>query len=120
MMDMENFSDTYFEIYEAYSENEIQTVTQHGIALRNGQYIDFSLCAENYRKLHHIDHDSCIGERDLCDFSFTFYTLPHPKMIRFIKRSRIAEFFSRDNTRQRFYNLQKKIMEYGYRVYDLT
>ena len=112
--------DKYFSDYEAFTENEMLEITARGISLKNGMYIGFDECTGVWAKVNLLDESKCVGERDIIDGSFTFYTLPKPIMIKFIKKGRLAEFFSKNNTRQRFHNLQFKIIECGYRTSDMT
>lgn len=112
--------DTYFADYEAYSGNDIAEITDKGIILKNGCSIDFSECAETFKIIHSVAESKCIAGRNITDFSFTFYTLPKPTMIKFIEKNAFIELFSKRNTRQRFYELQKKINELGYTTYDET
>ena len=110
----------YFKDYEAYTENDIADITRQGISLKMGRFIDFNECADTYMKAHATNESKCIGERDITDSSFTFYTLPKPTMIRFIEKGRFAELFAKKNTRQRIYELQKKINEFGYKTFDMS
>ena len=110
----------YFSDYEAFTENEILEITSQGISLKNGMYIDFAECAEVWAKVNSPEESKCVGERDIIDGSFTFYTLPKPIMIKFMKKGKLAEFFSKNDTRHRFHNLQFKIVECGYQTYDMT
>lgn len=112
--------DKYFSDYEAFTEHEMLEITAQGIALKNGMYIDFAECAEVWARGNSLEESMCVGERDMIDGSFTFYTLPKPTMIQFIKKGKLAEFFSKNNTRQRFHKLQLKMIEYGFRTYDMT
>ena len=112
--------DKYFSEYEAFTENEMLEITVQGIALKNGMYIDFAECAEVWAKVNSLEESKCVGERDTIDGSFTFYALPKPIMIKFLKKGKLAEFFSKNDTRHRFHNLQFKIVECGYRTYDMT
>ena len=114
--------DKYFSDYEAFTENEILEISSQGIALKNGMFINFAECAAVWANVNSLEESKCVGERDIIDgsFSFTFYTLPKPIMIKFMKKGKLAEFFSKNNTRQRFYNLQFKIIECGYKTYDMT
>lgn len=113
-------NDTYLADYEAYTENEIAEITDKGIILKNGCRIDFSECADTFKKEHSAEESKCVAERDITDFSFTFYTIPKPTMIKFIEKGKLAELFARKNTRQRFYELQKKIIEFGYKTFDMS
>lgn len=112
--------DRYFSEYEAFTENEILEVAAQGIELKNGMYINFAECAEVWAKVNSLEESKCVGERDIIDGSFTFYALPKPIMIKFMKKGKFAELFSKNNTRHRFHNLQFKIVECGYRTYDMT
>ena len=110
----------YFSEYEAFTENEILEITAQGISLRNGMYIDFAECAEVWARKNSLEESKCVGEREAADYSFTFYTLPKPIMIKFIPKGKLAEFFSKNNTHERFRALQKKIIECGYNTYDMS
>ena len=108
----------YFKDYETYSENDIIEITRQGISLKMGRFIVFNECADTYMKAHSTNESKCVGERDVTNNSFTFYTLPKPTMIKFIEKGKLAELLARKNTRQRFFELQKKIIEFGYKTYD--
>lgn len=110
----------YLSNYEVFSENEISEITEKGIALKNGMYIDFAVCAEVWAKVNSFEKTECVGDRDIGDGSFTFYALPKPIMIKFIKKGKLAELFSKNNTRERFHNFQFKIVECGYKTFDMT
>lgn len=112
--------DKYFADYESFTENEISEITAQGITLKNGMYIDFAECAEVWAKVNSLEKSKCVGEREITDWSFTFYTLPKPVMIKFIKKGMLAEFFSKRDTLHRFQYLQNKICEYGYRTFDIS
>lgn len=112
--------DKYFSDYEAFTENEIADISAQGITLKNGTYIDFDVCAEVWAKVNSLEKSKCVGEREITDWSFTFYSLPKPIMIKFIEKGRMAELFSKNNTRRRFCNLQLKINELGYKTFDMT
>lgn len=108
----------YFKDYETYSENDIIEITRQGISLKMGRFIVFNECADTYMKAHSTNESKCVGERDVTNNSFTFYTLPKPTMIKFIEKGKLAELLARKNIRQRFFELQKKIIEFGYKTYD--
>ena len=112
--------DKYFSDYEAFTENEMLEITARGISLKNGMYIGFDECTGVWAKVNSLEESKCVGERDIIDGSFTFYALPKPIMIKFMKKGKLAELFSKNNTRHRFHNLQFKIVECGYRTYDMT
>ena len=110
-----------FSDYDTFTEHEITNITHHGILLKNDVLIEFKTCAKNYKEAHSLEEKTlCIGERDITDLSFTFYTSPKPIMIKFIEKNKFAEFFSKCNTRQRFHELQKKVNEYGYKTFDMS
>ena len=112
-------TDGYFNDYEAFSENEISEITENGIALKNGMYIDFAVCEEVSGKVNRAQNKRCIGEREAADCSFTFYTLPKPIMIKFIPKEKQTELFSENDAQGRFFELQKLIDEFGYKTYDI-
>lgn len=101
------------------SENDISGISASGISLKNGQFINFKECAYHYHKVNG-GSGRCIGERDSRSLSFTFYTAPLTTDVQFLKRNRIAEFFSKHSAYHRFYELQKKISAYGYTTRDMT
>jgi hypothetical protein len=110
----------YFSDYDIYTENEISDISSQGISLKNGNYIDFRECEAVWAKINSFENSKCIGERDICSYSFTFYSMPKPIMIKFIKKSKPAEFFAKEDTRRRFHNLQYKIIDYGYKTFDMS
>ena len=107
---MGRLPDEYFSDYEAYTEDEIAEITSKGILLKNGMFIDFSVCAENFKETNHQSSGKCVGERDISFWSFTFYPT----------RNKLIEFFSPNNTLKRFHSLQNKVIYFGYTTYDLT
>ncbi len=117
---MGRLPDEYFSDYEAYTEDEIAEITSKGILLKNGMFIDFSVCAENFKETNHQSSGKCVGEREISFLSFTFYANPKPIMIKFLPRNKLIEFFSPNNTLKRFHSLQNKVIYFGYTTYDLT
>ncbi len=117
---MNSLPKEYFSDYEAFTENEISEVTKNGISLRNGMYIDFSVCAENFKKAYPNGSGKCVGEREVADLSFTFYADPKAIMIKFMPRNKLVELFSTNDTLKRFHSLQHKINDFGYTTYDLS
>lgn len=113
-------TDNYLSDYEVFTESEIVGISAQGIALKNGGYIDFAVCAEVWAKANSVENTACIGDRDISTLCFTFYTLPKPITIQFVKKGRLAEFFSKNNTYQRFHKLQCRIVELGYTTIDMT
>ncbi len=111
----------YFADYDAYSEDSISEINPRGILLKGGRFIDFEECKKVCVRIYDIqdvETVTCIGERDITSFDFTFYTLPKAIMIKFLEKGKLVEFFSKRNTRQRFHDLQNKILEYGYTTRD--
>lgn len=112
--------DNYLSDYEVFTENEIAEITAQGIVLNNGMYIDFAVCAEVWAKANSADCITCVGDRDISTRCFTSYTLPKPITFQFVRKSRLAELFSRNNTDQRFQKLQFTIVELGCKTFDMT
>ena len=117
---MSDWAETYFSDYEAVSEKDIADITQEGIVLKNGIFIDFSVCVENFKKTKPESSEACVGEREITDWSFTFYANPKPVMIQFIPRNKVVEFLLPNNTVKRFHAFQRKINGFGYTTYDIT
>jgi len=108
-----------FEDYDCCTENEIMGISKEGISLKSFQFINFKECAYNFKQTEG-GSGKCVGEREIADLSFTFYTSPKPIMIKFIEKSRFIEFISKKNTISRFHKLQKEIVDYGYSTWDMT
>ena len=68
----------YFSNYEAFTENEISEISEYGITLKNGMYIDFDVCASVWAKVNLLKESSCVGERESNDLSFTFIPYLNP------------------------------------------
>ena len=110
----------YLSDYEAFTENEISDISSQGIALKSGIYIDFNECTKVWAEVNSLEKTTCVGERDVTDLSFTFYTHPKPIMIKYIPKGRLTELFSKHNTVCRFHDLQNKIYEYGFTTFDIS
>ena len=108
-----------FKDYDAFTENEILGISKTGIALRSFGFINFKECAYNFKQTEG-GSGKCVGERDITDFSFTFYTSPKPIMIKFVEKNKFIEFIAKENTKSRFNKLQKQILQYGYRTRDMS
>ncbi len=106
--------------YEVYSEYEIFEISEKGLVFKNGYQIDFSVCAENFKREYPESRGQCVGERDMSTWHFMFYDAPKSIMVKFIPKNRLREFFSKNNTPKRFTSLQNKILEYGYTTYDMS
>lgn len=108
-----------FEDYDVCTENEIVGISKEGISLKSFSFINFKECAHNFKQIESCS-ENCIGEREITDLSFTFYTSPKPIMIKFITKSKLIEFISKKHTISRFHKLQKQIMKYGYSTQDMS
>lgn len=117
---MNNSPDNYFADYESYSDDNIVEITSKGISLKNGTFIDFSACAENFKKANPTSSGTCVGEREFTDMSFTFYTNPKPIMIIFEPRNKFFELLTANSTVKRFHSLQRKINNFGYSTLDIS
>ena len=117
---MNDLPENYFADYDSFTEDAISEITREGISLKNGIFIYFSVCAENFKKANPKSNGKCVGEREITDWSFTFYANPKPIMIIFIPRNKLIEFFSLNDTIKRFHSLQRKINDFGYTTYDLS
>lgn len=100
----------------SYTEDDILDVTAAGISLKDGAFIEFKACAEQFKKMHPGSSGGCVGER--MSPVFFFYTQPNPTKLTFLHKSKIREYFS--PTRNRVFALQKKIDQYGYQTYDMS
>ena len=108
-----------FEDYDACTENEITGICKDGISLKSFDFINFKECAYNFKQTEG-GSGKCVGEREIQNLSFTFYTSPKPIMIKFIEKNIFVEFISKENALSRFNKFQKQILEYGYSTKDLT
>lgn len=108
-----------FEDYDACTENEIMGINKEGISLQPFRFINFKECAYNFKQTEG-GSGKCVGEHEITDLSFTFYTSPKPIMIKFIEKSKFIESISKKNTIYRFHKLQKQILEYGYCTRDMS
>ena len=111
--------DDYFSDYTAYSEGNIVKIDKSGILFCDGFKVTFEDCQRNYALQNKADITSCIGERDITDCSFMFYSAQHPVMVKFLKRNFLREFFGK-SIQQRFHELEQAIRKYGYTTSDLS
>lgn len=107
--------DEYFSNYEAFTENDLLEITSQGIALKNGMYIDFAKCAKHWARMNSSSQSTCVGEREVGDFSYTFYTEPKAIMIKFMDNCQSPV----SSARMRFNDFYGKIKEYGYMTCDV-
>ncbi len=110
--------DDYFS-YNVFSEKDVAEITDQGITLSNEKTISFADCVKNYALYNDTKGLPIIGERDITDLSFMFYSSPRIVMIKFLKKPWLVELFS-TSVYQRFHNLQKQINSFGYITRDLS
>ena len=110
-----------FDEYNAYTENDIQQVTEKGILLKNDFFINFAECALNFHRLHG-GSGKCVGEQDMSGTnpSFGFYTAPKTTHISYMTQGKLREFFSKESVVQRFQALRRQIEQYGFTTYDMS
>lgn len=109
-----------FEDYDAYTDNEIVGISKEGISLKSFGFINFKECAYNFKQTEG-GSGKCIGEREITDLSFTFYTSPKPIMIKFVEKNKLIELITKKhNTALRFQKLQEQIFGYGYNTRDMS
>jgi hypothetical protein len=109
-----------FSDYITITEKDILEINREGIKYTGG-FIDFSECAANFKE-EHGGSGKCVGERDITGSnpSFGFYTAPLTTHIFFIPKGKLSEFISKSSTYERFHDMQKKIIEYGYTTRDMS
>lgn len=118
--DCKNLAPSFsLEDYDACTENEIVSINETGISLKTFRFINFNECAYNF-KITNGGSGRCVGEREIEDLSFTFYTSPKPIMIKFLPKNRLSEFLSKMNTVSRFHKLHRLLIQYGYSTLDLS
>ena len=84
--------DIRFDEYNAYLDTVIQEVTDAGIQLTTGQYIDYAVCAGNFFELYG-GSGKCVGERNAQELTVIFYTAPLTTHITFSESGLLREFF---------------------------
>ncbi len=99
-----------------YTENDIGSMTFEGIFMKDGFFIDFHQCADNFKKAHEAVKTGFVAERALP--VYIFYTLPKPVVIKFLRRNKIIEFFS--PTRNRAFAFEKELNSFGFYACDMT
>ena len=111
--------DIRFDDYNAYPDSDILEVTETGIMLSTGQFIDYAECAANFHAVHG-GSGKCVGEREtsVSDSTVAFYTAPLTTHIVFISGGKLREFFKKDTAADRFHALLKQIADAGYTTYD--
>ncbi len=85
--------------------------------------IDLAQCARNYNEINSITGSLCVAERNICEFTITFYTCGMLTKVYFKKRTYRnwlgKRLLSGDRTK-RFHTLTKLILECGYTTYDMS
>ena len=109
--------DIRFDEYNAYLDSVIQEVTDTGVRLTTGQYIEYAVCADNFFELYGGGR-KCVGERNAQELTVIFYTAPLTTHITFSESGLLREFFRKDNAARRFHKLGKQIGESGYTTRD--
>lgn len=109
--------DIRFDDYHVCTDDDILEITSQGIRLRNGTFIDFTVCAANFAAVHG-GSGRCVAERDISGShpSFGFYTAPLTTHIFFMPKGRLLP----DDSHRRFHALQQKIEGFGYTTYDIS
>lgn len=98
-----------FDEYNAYPESDIVSVTETGISLSTGQFINFADCAANFHAVHG-GSGKCVGERDSAGLTIAFYTAPLTTHIAFVNQGPSPE--------RQFGKLCQQIADAGYTTYD--
>lgn len=119
MDDIPKINTIAYDDYDCCSENDIMGISKEGISLNSFRFVNFRECAYNFKQTEG-GSGKCIGDREITDLSFTFYTSPKPIMIKFIEKNKFIEFISKENTIFRFHKLQKQISEYGFNTRDIS
>ena len=85
--------------------------------------VDFDICAENFKKEHNSSSGNCIGERNISEYFFVFYTSGIKTKIVFRKKhvSSLFRYHLLSGLKaSRFQSLKKLINSTGYSTYDLS
>lgn len=103
-------------ICEAYDSN-ILDIDEYGISYKDYydriHFIVFSQCCKNWKTLHPNGSDNCVGERDIVNYNFTFFTDK-------IKTRIIFTSLFKSKRRKKFLRLQEEIISFGFKTYDLS
>jgi len=95
----------------------IVNVTEHGIEYEvyNGRkhFLDFNECCKNLKKKYPSASENCVGERNILDYSFSFYTDKIKKKVVFFSLFKFKK-------RKLFLQFQKKISDFGFKTFDLS
>lgn len=110
-----------FDDYNAYPDSDIRAVTEAGIELSTGQFIDFARCAANFYAIHG-GSGKCVGERETggSDYTVAFYTAPLTTHIVFVPESKLRELFRKETAVQRFHQLCRQIADAGWTTFDAS
>lgn len=111
--------DIRFDDYNAYPDSDILEVTETGIMLSAGQFIDYAECAANFHAVHG-GSVKCVGERETggSDYTVVFYTAPLTTHIVFVSAGKLREFFRKETAVDRYHALLKQIADAGYTTCD--
>ena len=99
---------------------KILEITKNGITIETAGenlYIDFNECAKNFSS-ERGSVGMCVATRDITTLSFTFYT--QPKTTVSFKKSFFEKLTIGKSATNKFYDMQKVIVNAGYTSYDLS
>jgi len=85
--------------------------------------IDFHTCALNYKSEHKTASDFCIGDRNIDEAYFLFYTSDKKVKVIFKKHyvfNLFRHHYFKGSKFYRFHTLQKMILDANYRTYDMS
>jgi len=86
--------------------------------------IDFEICAQNYLAEHPNSSGKCVGERNIVEKSFVFYTSGIKTKVVFKRRYTIRGigngYLFGGNREKRFLEFQRLFAETKYTTYDLS
>ena len=101
-----------------FSYSDIQEITQKGISLKDGTFIDFIVCVRNACEYFNNDVTSCVAERN---------SYANPPYFEFFSDERVKiEFnthkglFAKKKNYDDFRNLQQALQDINYTTYDLS
>ncbi len=108
-----------FEDYNLYSEDSITGISEGGISLNSFEFINFKECSYNFCQING-GSGMCVGEHDIKNLSFSFYTSPKPTVVKFTGKHKFPNLPSKQNSISRFRKLQNEIIKQGYTTRDIT
>ena len=106
-----------FDDYNAYPDSDVAAVTAEGLRLSTGQFVDYAECAANFYRLYG-GSGKCVGERNVCELSITYYTAPLTTHIVFTEGSWSQKLFRHKSAEERFRTFCKLLADAGYTTMD--